>query len=79
MPEVEQLSAMRISEVLDQWPATADVFHKHDMACVGCVVAPFYTVADAASIYSLSLSEFANELSVAIRDGQSGTNSQTAE
>lgn len=78
MPDVEQLSAMKISEVLDQWPATADVFHKHDMACVGCVVAPFYTIADAASIYSLSLTDFVGELTVAIRGPESQTDGQAA-
>lgn len=43
-----------ITEVLERWPATAEVFHEHAMACVGCAVAGFYTVVDAALVYGLS-------------------------
>jgi hypothetical protein len=32
------------------------------MACVGCVVAPFYCVAEAAAVYNLSLEAFLVEL-----------------
>ena len=70
MPEAGQLAEMKISEVLAQWPATADVFHKHAMACVGCVVAPFYSIADAANVYSLPEDEFIAELSAVIDEGQ---------
>lgn len=67
MPDEGQLAEMKISEVLEQWPAAADVFHRHAMACVGCVVAPFYTIADAANVYSLPQAEFIAELADAIR------------
>ena len=53
---------MTITEVLTRWPETAQVFHEYNMACVGCVVAPFYTIADAADVYGLSPAEFAAEL-----------------
>jgi hybrid cluster-associated redox disulfide protein len=53
-----------ISELLDKWPETAVAFQKYNMACVGCVVAPFYTVADAISIYSLDREQFLNELAL---------------
>lgn len=67
-----QLADMRISEVLEQWPTVADVFQKHAMACVGCVVAPFYTIADAATVYNLPKDEFIAELAAAIHavDGE---------
>jgi len=32
------------------------------MACIGCDVANFYTVADAASVYQLPVKEFVSEL-----------------
>lgn len=66
MPDEGQLAEMKISEVLEQWPATAEVFHRHAMACVGCVVAPFYTIADAASVYSLPQETFIAELAEVI-------------
>ncbi len=67
MPEAGQLAEMTISEVLERWPATADVFHTHAMACVGCVVAPFYSIADAANVYSLPEDQFVAELSAVIQ------------
>ncbi len=50
----EALGKMMITEVLGRWPETAEVFHHHSMACVGCAVAPFYTIIDAAIVYGLS-------------------------
>ena len=38
----EQIAEMIISDVLARWPETAVIFQKYNMACVGCVVAPFY-------------------------------------
>jgi hypothetical protein len=40
-PSPEALGEMKITDVLERWPATADVFHTYTMACVGCAVAPF--------------------------------------
>lgn len=57
----ETLGNMLITEVLERWPATADVFHDHTMACVGCAVASFYTINDAALVYGLSPEALADE------------------
>jgi hybrid cluster-associated redox disulfide protein len=66
MSEQLTLADMMIHEVTTRWPATIAVFNKHRMACVGCTVAPFYTVADAAGIYNLSVPLFVAELKAAI-------------
>ena len=58
----EVISSMLVADVLERWPATVDVFHAHVMACVGCVLAPFYTVQDAAAVYNLPPEQFAAEL-----------------
>ena len=58
----ETVSQMLVADVLERWPATVDVFHAHVMACVGCVLAPFYTVQDAAVVYNLLPEQFAAEL-----------------
>lgn len=60
------ISTMIISDVLEHWPETAAVFHAHDMACVGCVVAPFYTIHDAAIVYGLSPEAFVAELAAVV-------------
>ena len=62
MSEQPPLSEMIIEDVLLQWPQTADVFQRYNMACVGCVMAPFYTVADAIAIYGLSPEPFLADL-----------------
>ncbi|MCA9937245.1 MAG: hypothetical protein KC418_01275 [Anaerolineales bacterium] len=59
---------MTIEAVLTRWPATMAVFNGHKMACVGCILARFYTVADAVAIYGLSLPAFVVELRAAIGD-----------
>ncbi len=61
------LQEMKISDVISNWPQTADVFHRNNMACVGCAVAPFYTIADAAIIYGLSPQEFTDQLAQIIK------------
>jgi hybrid cluster-associated redox disulfide protein len=60
------IAEMTVEDVLTEWPQTADVFNRHNMACVGCPVAPFYSVAEAVAVYALSLEEFAAELQQAI-------------
>jgi hybrid cluster-associated redox disulfide protein len=57
---------MIITDVLERWPAAAEVFTAHGMACVGCAVAPFYTIGDAALVYRLDSPLFIDELLAAI-------------
>ncbi|CAO3428855.1 DUF1858 domain-containing protein [Azospirillum doebereinerae] len=46
-------SADLVEDVMERWPQTVPVFVKHRMACPGCLMAGFQTVADAAEIYGL--------------------------
>ena len=62
MSELVPIGEMTVEDVLRRWPKTADVFGRHNMACVGCPVAPFYTVSEAAAVYKLSPSDFVAEL-----------------
>ena len=57
---------MIVEDVFDKWPPTVKIFIKNRMACVGCPMARFTTVADAATIYDLSLPTFLHELADAI-------------
>ena len=67
MDLIEQIANETVENVLNRWPETADVFHRYKMACVGCAVSPFYSVADAIEIYNLSSDEFLNEIKKAIK------------
>lgn len=48
-------SNMTVAEVLEKWPETVAVFQEFKTACVGCVMAPFDTMADVARIYEMDL------------------------
>ncbi|MFO7664121.1 MAG: DUF1858 domain-containing protein [Chloroflexota bacterium] len=67
-PAPDSLGEMKITDVLERWPATADVFHTHTMACVGCAVASFFSIIDAAEVYGLPPQQFIDELIAAIRN-----------
>ncbi len=71
MDMLEQIANETVQNLLNRWPETADVFHRYGMACVGCAVAPFYSVGDAIDIYNLSRDEFLNEIIKVI--GSSGS------
>lgn len=61
-PTAEALGNMVIEDVLTRWPETAVTFQRYNMACVGCAVANFYTIAEAASVYGMSSQLFVAEL-----------------
>jgi hybrid cluster-associated redox disulfide protein len=46
-------ASLTVAEVLDRWPGAARVFLRQGMACVGCDMARFDTVAEAAQAYDL--------------------------
>ena len=68
MSDNNDLASMTISEILDQWPRTARVFYQHKMACVGCALAPFYSLEEAVGIYHLSLDALRNDLLAVIAE-----------
>ena len=47
---------------MGRWPATARVFIRRKMACVGCIMAPFQTLAAAARSYGIAESELLEEM-----------------
>jgi hybrid cluster-associated redox disulfide protein len=56
---------LTVQVVLDSWPATRSVFIRRRMACVGCDLAPFMTIAEAASAYGIGPDALAAELEAA--------------
>jgi hybrid cluster-associated redox disulfide protein len=53
---------LTVAEVLARWPETIPVFLHHRMACVGCAINPFETLAEVTKIYKLDLDCFLSEL-----------------
>lgn len=56
------LAATPVAPFLSRHPAAAAVFFTHRMACVGCSLSAFDTLADAAREYRLPLAAFLDEL-----------------
>jgi hybrid cluster-associated redox disulfide protein len=55
-----------LGELMARWPATVQVFLRHRMLCVGCLVNPFHTVTDACAEYHLDEDAFLGELREAV-------------
>lgn len=53
-------------DMMAHWPATASVFLRHRMACVGCLISPFHTIVDACAEYGLEEEDLIAELRRAI-------------
>jgi hybrid cluster-associated redox disulfide protein len=53
---------LTVAEVLTRWPQAIPVFLRHRMACVGCAINPFETLAEVTKIYKLDLDCFISEL-----------------
>lgn len=53
---------LSVAETLERFPQTIPVFLHRRMACVGCAVTAFETLADAATIYGIDLTQFLADL-----------------
>ena len=51
MTQTLSLAHKTVADLLARWPQVARVFVRHRMACVGCAIAPFESVAEVAAIY----------------------------
>lgn len=70
MEDPQLLADLTVAEVMDCWPQTIPVFFRYRMACIGCPIAPFETVAEVAAIYGLNLKRFLSELEQTIRQAR---------
>ena len=57
---------LTIADMMSIWPETVPVFMKHRMLCVGCVITPFHTVADACEEHHVDEDAFRGDLAAAI-------------
>lgn len=51
-----------VDDVMRREPATIRVFLKHGMACIGCAVGPYRTIAEASAEHGLAVASFLREL-----------------
>ncbi len=55
-----------IAYILQTWPQTVSVFLRHRMACVGCSLAAFDTLSDAARSYNIEVARLLAEIEAVI-------------
>ena len=60
---------LTLKELMDRWPQTIEVFMRHHMICVGCLINPFHAVIDACDEYHMDYDTFIEELRIAIDSG----------
>jgi hybrid cluster-associated redox disulfide protein len=53
---------LTVAEALARWPQAIPIFFRYRMACVGCSLASFETLAEIAAVYNLNLDRFLSEL-----------------
>ncbi len=70
MAQTTLTTEMIAAEVMTRWPKTIPIFIRHHMACVGCAIAPFETLAEVIEIHHLNLDRFMQELQQAIESSE---------
>jgi hybrid cluster-associated redox disulfide protein len=58
---------LTMADLIDGWPSAAAVLARHGMACVGCGMAKFETVAEATAAYGVDAAGFLREIARAGR------------
>ena len=70
---------LTVQKVLDTWPATREVFIGRRMACVGCDLAPFMTIAEAEASYGIPPGELEQDLKqAAAKPAQTASSNATS-
>lgn len=60
---------MTAEEIQRRWPGTIQVFLRWKIACVGCPMAAFDTLADVARTYGLPYERLVQEMEEATQEG----------
>jgi hybrid cluster-associated redox disulfide protein len=58
---------LSVLEVLNRWPASAQLFIRRRMACVGCAFSRFDRVGEALEVHALNPGEFLEGLRAVVR------------
>ena len=60
--QTADIATLSLAEIMSRWPPTIRLFLDRRMHCVGCPIAPFHTVVDAAEEHGLSYDVLLREL-----------------
>jgi hybrid cluster-associated redox disulfide protein len=53
---------LTMAELIAGWPGARPVLARHGMACVGCAMAKFETIAEATAAYGVDTGDFLREV-----------------
>lgn len=51
-----------LDQLMQQWPVSIRVFIRRDIHCVGCTLAPFHSLRDAANLHGIDEDEVVREI-----------------
>ena len=57
---------MSITEIVQKYPQTVDVFMKHGMGCLGCAAARFENLAQGAMVHGVDADKLVDDLNKAL-------------
>jgi hybrid cluster-associated redox disulfide protein len=69
MEHPQLVANLTVAEVMDRWPKTIPIFLRHRMACVGCSIDSFETLAEVVEIYGIDPDHFIKDLQQIIHWG----------
>ncbi|MGI6587510.1 MAG: DUF1858 domain-containing protein [Peptococcia bacterium] len=59
---------MSITEIVQQYPQTVEVFMQHGMGCLGCAAARFENLAQGAAAHNIDLDSLIKDLNKAVEE-----------
>jgi len=66
---IEALDDMPLDQVMRRWPQTVRLFIEWRLQCVGCPIADFHTIVEAAEEHGYGLDDLRSAVRLAIEDG----------
>ncbi|MDD2211617.1 MAG: DUF1858 domain-containing protein [Clostridia bacterium] len=59
---------MSITEIVQQYPQTVEIFRQHGMGCLGCAAARFENVAQGAAAHGIDLDSLLTDLNKSVEE-----------
>ncbi len=57
---------MSITEIIQVYPQTHEIFRKFNLGCIGCIAANFETLEDGLIAHGIKVEEFLDEINKAV-------------
>jgi len=61
---------MKIQDIVNKYPYTVEVFFKHGLMCIGCMVAQFENLEEGALAHGIDVEALLKDLNKAVEDNE---------